>query len=243
VKVVASYPHDPQAYTQGLVLDDGGELLESTGRYGMSDLRRVEVTSGRVIRRTPLPKSWFGEGLALLPAGAVGEDGRGDAARLVQLTWREGVAALWDAVSFRRLGELSFSGEGWGLCWDDAGRRLVMSDGSDWLTFRDPSTFAPLDGVAVTLNGRPVRSLNELECVGGMVWANLYGSDDLVEIDPADGRVTAVVDASGLLNGEERRGVDVLNGIAFDAGDGTFLLTGKLWPKLFRVQMVAASTP
>lgn len=228
--VVATYPHDTGAYTQGLLLDAGGSLLESSGRYGVSDLRRVDLESGEVMRRVPLPENIFAEGLARLPAAG------GRPERLVQISWREGIALVWDAASFERLGEHRYQGEGWGLCHDAAGGRLVMSDGSSWLTFRDAESFSETGGVEAKLEGRPIGNLNELECVDGRVWANVYGSPSLVEIDLADGRVLATVDASGLLSAAEQQNVDVLNGIAHDPADGTFLLTGKLWPKLFRVR-------
>jgi len=228
--VVATYPHDTNAYTQGLLLDAGGSLLESSGRYGVSDLRRVDLESGEVMRRVPLPREIFAEGLARLPAAG------GQPERLVQISWREGIALVWDAASFERLGEHRYQGEGWGLCHDAAGDRLVMSDGSSWLTFRDPESFSETGGVEAKLEGRPIGNLNELECVDGRVWANVYGSESLVEIDLAEGRVTATVDASGLLDAGEQRGADVFNGIAHDPADGTFLVTGKLWPKLFRVR-------
>lgn len=230
-RVVATYPHDSGAYTQGLVFADG-TLLESTGRYGVSELRRVDLESGRVMRRVKLPDEHFGEGLALQPGGD------GDPDRLVQLTWRAGVAAIRDAATFERLGEHLYSGEGWGLCWDAAGDRFVMSDGTSRLSLRDGDTFAETGDVTVRLDGRPVGELNELECVGGRVYANVYGTEQIVEVDPASGAVTAIVHAEGLLAADERRGTDVLNGIAHDPADGTYLVTGKLWPKLFRVELV-----
>lgn len=232
-RVVATYPHDADAFTQGLIYD-AGTLLESSGRYGVSELRRVDLETGEVMRRVKLPDGLFAEGLARLPASG------GTPERLVQLTWREGVALVWDAGSFERLGEHRYEGDGWGLCHDAAGGRLVMSDGSAWLAFRDPETFSETGGVEVRLEGRPLAGLNELECVAGRVWANVFGSESLAEIDPADGRVVALADASGLLDAEEARRVDVLNGIAHDPEDGTFLLTGKLWPKLFRVRLEPA---
>jgi glutaminyl-peptide cyclotransferase len=236
VRVVARHPHDPEAFTQGLLLH-GGHLYESAGRYGQSSLRRVEIETGRVLAERPLPAEWFGEGLARVP----GEGGAGD--RLIQLTWQEGVAAVWRLDGLERTGEHRYSGEGWGLCHDLSvpGGRLVMSDGSPRLAFRDPETFAETGSVMVTLEGRPVRLLNELECVGGRVLANVLGSDQIVEIDPASGKVTAVIDASGLLTPEERFATDVLNGIAHDPADGTWLITGKLWPWLFRVEVVEGS--
>jgi glutamine cyclotransferase len=236
VQVVAKYPHDTEAFTQGLLLDpdDPGTLLESTGNYGRSELRRVDLASGEPMRRVELPDELFGEGLALVP----GSDGEGDL--LVQLTWREGVALLWDAATLERRGERAYSGEGWGLCYDAAGGRLVRSDGSPRLAFHDPGTFAETGGVDVTWRGRRAGGLNELECVGGRVWANLYGLDRLAEIDLSSGRVTALVDAAGLLTPADAARADVMNGIAHDPADDTFLLTGKWWPQVFRVRFVAA---
>ena len=220
VRVVATYPHDADAFTQGLLWHDG-TLYESTGQYGESTVRQVELATGRVLRQAALPRHLFGEGLALV----------GD--RLVQLTWQEGVALIWGLADFAPRGEHRYTGEGWGLCYD--GRRLVMSDGSARLTFRDPETFAVTGGVDVTVGGVPADRLNELECVEGAVYANVWRDQEIFRIDPSDGRVTAVIDASGLLTPTERRDADVLNGIAHRAETGTFLITGKLWPKLFEV--------
>lgn len=233
VEVVRSSPHDRRAFTEGLVLD-GGRLYESTGLYGSSELREVDRRTGRVRRLRRLPPSQFGEGLALVGS------------RLFQLTYREGVANVFDRATFRRVGTRRYRGEGWGLCYD--GSRLVQSDGSSWLTFRDPASFRVLGRVQVVVRGPAraraglaagtVRFLNELECVGARVYANVWHTDLIVEIDPATGRVTAVIDASGLLAEDERDGVDVLNGIAFAPERGTFLLTGKYWPRLFEVRFV-----
>lgn len=225
VQVVSIRPHDPEAYTQGLVLDRG-KLYESTGLYGVSSLREVDPQTGEVKRRVNLPQSFFAEGLAL-----VGE-------RLIQLTWQEGSAFVYDSARFERTAEHRYQGEGWGLCHD--GQRLVMSDGSDRLTFRDPQTFAPTGEVRVTAAGRPVHLLNELECVDGVVYANVWQTDDILRIDPGTGKVTAVIDASGLLTPGEASRADVLNGIAWDPAARTFLITGKLWPKMFEVRFVPA---
>jgi glutaminyl-peptide cyclotransferase len=225
VKVLSVRPHDPAAYTQGLVWDRG-TLYESAGLYGRSSLRQVDPRTGEVLRHADVPPRFFAEGLAL-----VGN-------RLVQLTWKEGVAFVYDALSFGRVGEFHYDGEGWGLC--DDGRRLVMSDGSDRLSFRDRGTFALLGGVDVRLDGRPAQQLNELECVGGAVYANVWRSDEILRIDPASGQVSALIDAGGLLDAAERAHADVLNGIAYDAAKKTFLITGKLWPKLFEVVFVPA---
>lgn len=226
-EVLTVIPHDREAFTQGLVWHDG-TLYESTGLYGRSSLREVDRFTGEVRRERRLDPSLFGEGLARV----------GD--RLIQLTWQQGIALVYDLPTFDRVGEHSYTGEGWGLCFD--GEQLVMTDGSSDLAFRDPETFAPLGRVAVTLNGRPVERLNELECVGDRVYANIWMTDLIVRIDPRTGRVDAVIDAAGLLAPEERWGTDVLNGIAYDQDNGTFLVTGKLWPKLFEVRFVPVSS-
>lgn len=234
VEVVERIPHDPQAFTQGLVLV-GGRLYESTGGYGASTLRELDPRTGAVRRSRRLPPRLFGEGLA-----AVGP-------RLVQLTWREGRALVWQASTLREQRSLRYRGEGWGLCFD--GRRLVQSDGSSRLVFRDPDTFARRGSVAVTLAGDagatlgvapgPVSRLNELECLRGKVYANVWQTDAIVRVDPRSGRVEAVIDASALPRPTANPFEDVLNGIAYEARRGTFLLTGKRWPWLYRVRVVA----
>lgn len=226
VEVLASYPHDAGAFTQGLVLDNGA-LYESTGLYGRSSLRQVELETGKVLRRVDLPPKLFGEGLAL----AGGE--------LIQLTWREGVALRWEPATFAKRGESKYDGEGWGLCFD--GKELVQSDGSNRLVFRDPASFAVTRQLAVTMQGRPVNALNELECVGDLIYANVWQTDRIVAIAALNGRVREQIDATGLLSPEERAhigGDAILNGIAYDPRTQTYLLTGKLWPKLFRVRFV-----
>jgi len=224
VRVRGEFPHARDAYTQGLLWHQG-KLYESTGQYGQSSLRRVDLASGVVEQRWDLPDDLFAEGLARV----------GD--RLIQLTWHAGLAKVYSRQDFTPVGEYSYLGEGWGLCHD--GARLVMSDGSDRLSFRDPKTFAVLGEIRVTLRGRPLSRLNELECVEGAVWANVWTTDLIVRIDPDSGQVTATVDASGLLSPEESRNTEVLNGIAYRTEKGTFLLTGKYWPKLFEVEFVA----
>lgn len=221
--VLGEVPHDPSAFTQGLELAPGGAALyEGTGLEGRSELRELDPATGALRRAAPLPNGWFGEGITV------------DGDRIWQLTWKDGVALEWDRATFRLLRTVPMTGEGWGLCRD--GERLVRSDGSDRLRFHDPSTFAETGGVDVTLDGSAVPNLNELECVNGQVWANLWQSDRIVRIDPASGQVTAVVDASGLLTPEQRQRADVLNGIAALGGD-EYLLTGKLWPTMFRVRL------
>ena len=223
--VLGEVGHDPSAFTQGLELAPGGAALyEGTGLAGRSQLRELDPATGAVRRAVPVPNGWFGEGITV----------SGD--RIWQLTWTDGVALEWDRASLRLLRTVPMSGEGWGLCRD--GDRLVRSDGSARLRFHDPSTFAETGGVDVTLDGSPVPDLNELECVDGQVWANVWQSDRIMRIDRASGRVTAVVDASGLLTPEQRQHTDVLNGIAA-LGGGEYLLTGKLWPTMFRVRFPA----
>jgi glutamine cyclotransferase len=223
-RVVKVYPHDARAFTQGLVYFDG-LLYESTGLLGRSSIRRVGFDSGAVEAEVSLDPPIFGEGLA-----RVGDE-------LIQLTWKNGQALVWKLSNLERLREHTYPGEGWGLCYD--GKRLVMSDGSDRLVFRDPGTFAEEGSVRVVRAGQPVRQLNELECVDNLVYANVWGSDYIARIDVASGEVTGWIDASGLLNASERADTDVLNGIAYVPERGTFLITGKLWPSLFEVKFVA----
>jgi glutamine cyclotransferase len=225
VEVLARHPHDTGAFTEGLAVADG-RLFESTGLTGQSTVREVDLASGRVLQRAALPPSYFGEGLA-----DVGDE-------LVQLTWQDGVALVWDRDRLQERRRLPFTGEGWGLCFDPTGGRLVQSDGTATLIFRDPVTFAELGRVAVTREGKPLDRLNELECSDDGVWANVWKTDSIVRIDPASGRVTAVFDASGLRPADADR-EDVLNGIARQA-DGTWLVTGKRWPTLYVARFVPA---
>lgn len=225
VEVVARYPHDPQAFTQGLVLD-GSVLYESTGLEGRSSLRRVDLATGRVLQRSTQPAPVFSEGLAVVGS------------HLVQLTWKNGVAFQYDKKTFQRTREWSYAREGWGACYD--GRDLVTSDGSAHLAFRDPATLEVRRDQPVRLRGVMVPDLNELECVDASIYANVWNTDTIVLIDARTGTVTALIDAAGLLSPSERLRTDVLNGIAYDPATKTFLITGKLWPTLFRVRFVPA---
>lgn len=222
VEVIRVLPHDPEAFTQGLLWWNGS-LWESTGQYRTSEVRRLDPETGEVLQRTGLTPDLFGEGLARV----------GDV--LYQLTWREGVALRWKLPDLTPAGRLSYVGEGWGLCYD--GEHLVWSDGSSMLRFVRPEDFSVVRELRVTLEGKPLQSLNELECVGDRIWANVWTTDYLAEIDPATGRVDTLVDASGLLTREERFQTDVLNGIAYHPESGHFFLTGKLWPKMFEVRL------
>ncbi|MGH4014423.1 MAG: glutaminyl-peptide cyclotransferase [Pseudonocardiaceae bacterium] len=224
VQVLATLPHDETMYTQGLEIADG-VLYEGSGRVGQSRVRAMELSApGSVLQETTLPAPLFGEGITV--AGT----------RLWQLTWTDGMAIERDPETLAERRRVPYQGEGWGLCHD--GDRLVMSDGSDRLTFRDPVTFARTGQVAVRLDGEPVRQLNELECAGAAVWANVYLTDRILRIDPATGSVTGEVDAAGLLSAPQRATADVLNGIAAIPGTDEFLITGKNWPALFRVRFV-----
>ncbi len=223
-QVLAEIPHDTTAATQGLEIS-GSTLLEGTGVAGASRLRELDPAGGEVLRSAPLPDGASGQGITVVD----GPDGR----RVWQLTWQDGVAYEWDLDTLTVVQEVPVDGEGWGLCAD--GDRLLRSDGTSRLRFHDPVTFAETGGVDVTLNGTPVENLNELECVDGQVWANVYPSDEIVRIDPSDGAVTGIVEASGLLSIRVRNDSGILNGIAH-VGDGEFLITGRQWPTTFRVR-------
>lgn len=218
VRVHRTIPHDESAFTQGLLWWNG-RLYESTGLRGASTVRRLHPGTGEVEQQAALPVFFFGEGLARANG------------RLVMLTWQAEQAFVFGIDDFAPLGRKRYQGEGWGLCHD--GRRFVMSDGTDRLTFRDSDAFAATGTLAVTLEGQPLSRLNELECVGDAVYANVFGADFIVRIDAASGRVTARIDARGLLDAEAARRADVLNGIAYDPAAKRFYLTGKRWPWLF----------
>lgn len=224
-EVLAVLPHDPSAYTQGLLFYNG-HLYESTGLYGRSELRRVDPASGAVLARVPLAQRYFGEGLARV----------GD--QLIQLTWGERTALRYDLHTFALLDRHTYEGEGWGLCFD--GRHLYRSDGGSTLVLHDPVTFAVVGTLPVTDAKRPVNHLNELACVGEQIYANVFLTDHIVRIDKQSGRVTAHIDAGHLLPPHERALLPtdaVLNGIAFDPLEMVFYLTGKRWPKMFKVRL------
>jgi len=227
-RVLNTYPHDTDSYTQGLLLQDG-VLLESAGLYGESDLRRVDLKTGEVLQQADLDATYFAEGLALV------DD------RLIQITWQEGKAFVWDATTFEPQKTFDYTGEGWGLCYD--GDTLWMTDGSDGLFARDPQTFEVIERKSVTLQGQVVSNLNELECVGDSIYANVYLTDAIVRIDKASGIITGLVYAAGLLSESELAALksgEVLNGIAYVPDSETFYITGKHWPKLFEVTFVVA---
>jgi len=220
-RVVNRYPHDPTAFTQGLVIQDG-VLYESTGLVGESSLRRVELETGRVLAQQAVAAPLFAEGLTAWRD------------QLIQLTWQAGQAFVYDRETFEHLRTFQYAGEGWGLTHD--GTRLILSDGTEHLRFLDPETFEETGRIMVTDRGTAVSQLNELEFVRGEIYANVWQSDRIARISPETGAVTGWIDLTGLLPQSERAGIDsVLNGIAFDAGQNRLFVTGKLWPTLFEI--------
>jgi glutamine cyclotransferase len=227
-RVLAVHPHDPDAFTQGLLIHDG-RMFESTGQYGRSTVREVDWRTGRIVRQKPLPSSYFGEGL-------VWSNGR-----LIQLTWKRGRALVWDPDRLELIGSFAYQGQGWGLTSD--GRRLFRSDGSDRLIIHDPDTFQEIGRLRVTAGGEPVRRLNELEYIDGRIWANVWQTDRLARIDPDTGEVLDWVDLGGLMDSVPYAGrIDCLNGIAHDPETGRLLVTGKYWPRLFEIELAPPSS-
>jgi glutaminyl-peptide cyclotransferase len=228
-KVVRSYPHDPQAFTQGLTYHQG-VLYEGTGLHGRSSIRKVRLETGEVLQIRHLDKQYFGEGIAIW------EDS------LIQLTWQSGIGFVYDLETFEPRRTFTYPGEGWGLTHD--GTRLIMSDGSETGTLRllDPRTFRETGRLTVRDGSRPVEGLNELEFVKGEIFANVWNTDRIARISPATGQVTGWIDLRGLLDPREAAGVDVLNGIAYDAAKDRLFVTGKLWPRLFEIQIVPRRT-
>jgi glutamine cyclotransferase len=222
VRVIAAYPHDPSAFTQGLVVY-GGKLLESTGQYGYSSLRRVESSTGRVEQLLPLDATYFGEGIAVL------DD------RVYQVTWQNGVGFVYDARTFALERTFRYNGEGWGLTAD--GTHLILSDGTPTLRFLDPQSMSVVRQVTVTDGQIPVVRINELEYVEGEVWANIWYADRIARIAPSSGEVLGWIDLSALYPRSERRDDDVLNGIAYDPPTQRLFVTGKNWPQLFELEI------
>ena len=208
--------HDSDAYTQGLEFYQG-RLFESTGKYGNSTLREVNLSTGEVIRSIDLNASEFGEGMTF-----VGDE-------IIQLTWKEGVAYRYDMETFQVIANYSYEGEGWGLAYD--GNHLIMSDGSDVLQFRNASTFELVSTLNVTLNNESLNRINELEMVNGLLMANIYQTEEIVAIDLVSGVVVEHIDASGL----KPAGGEVLNGIAFDSTTQSLWITGKYWSRMYNV--------
>ncbi len=232
-QVVARHPHDPASFTQGFVFTDEATLAESAGGYGTSEVRLVDPDTGTVRLRAAVPTDRFAEGLAL----------RADEGELVQLTWREGVAMRWSASDLAPAGETSYQGEGWGLTEDPTSGALLSTDGSPLLSRRDPVTFEVISAVTVRRSGQPVADLNEIEWVDGVVWANVWQTDEILRIDPSTGDVTGVLDLAAL-NPSTGDPEAVLNGIAHRPGDppNRLWVTGKRWPEVFVVDVSEAGT-
>lgn len=224
-EIVRKYPHDAEAYTQGLIFHDG-VLYESTGMEGRSSIRRVDLETGQVLAKRDLAQRYFGEGIAIV----------GDL--VYQLTWRSGEAFVYSVPGLEPRGSFRYYGEGWGLTTD--GTSLIMSNGSHRLQFIDPKDFSVTRTVDVRSAGSRVSQLNELEWVKGEIWANVYMTDQIARIDPGTGEVVGWIDLAGILTRSERTGrEDVLNGIAYDAAGDRIFVTGKLWPRLFEIRLKA----
>lgn len=223
-RILHTYPHDPNAYTQGLIFEDG-HFYESTGINGRSSLREVDPQTGHVIREYDLPSQYFGEGLT--------DWGN----TLVQITWKSHTGFVYDRATFRLLRTFHYAGEGWGLTHD--ARYLILSDGTSTLRFLDPDSFDQVRTVTVTDHGKPVQRINELEYIDGEIYANIWFSNKIARISPETGRVLGWIDLAGILPVVELRSNDaVLNGIAWDAADKRLFVTGKLWPKLFEIRVI-----
>jgi glutamine cyclotransferase len=224
VRVVATFPHDPSAFTQGLTIHNG-RLYEGTGQYGSSSIRRVNLTSGQVEQLMPLPPTYFGEGIAVLGN------------RAYQLTWQNETGVIYDLESLRILQVFQYEGEGWGLTHDD--RHLIVSDGTARLQFWDPDSLATIRQLNVQDRGTPVTRLNELEYIEGEIWANVWYQDRIARISPATGDVLGWIDLGGLYSEPTRGSEDVLNGIAYDRDADRVFVTGKNWPHLYEIELTA----
>ncbi len=223
-RVIATYPHDPTAFTEGLEYHDG-VLYESTGLNGMSSVRTVNLATGAILHSQPLSSLYFGEGITIFGK------------RLYQLTYTSGIAFVRDPKTFEQVNSFHYSGEGWAMTHDP--KRLIMSDGTSSLRFLDPDTFRELMRLPVKDGLRAVANVNELEYIEGEIWANVWTTDLIARIDPRTGKVNSWVDLSGLLKPADRKpDTDVLNGIAYDAQRKRVFVTGKRWPKLFQIQVL-----
>ena len=223
-RVVHVYPHDPEAFTQGLVYLDGF-LYEGTGLNGRSSIRKVRLENGEVLQIQAIDSQYFGEGIVV----------KGDT--IYELTWQSEIGFLYDRATFQRKGTFSYRGEGWGLTHD--GQSLIMSDGTHRIRYLDPSTLQTTRTISVFDKGAPVDKLNELEYIDGEIYANIWQTDRIVRIEPKSGKILGWIDLTGLLQMQDRLGEeDVLNGIAYDAAGKRLFVTGKMWPKLFEIEIV-----
>ena len=221
--IVATYPHDPTAFTEGLYFEKGA-LFESTGLEGQSVIREVRLKDGKVLRETAIPAQYFGEGIVAWGG------------KILSLTWQDGIGMIWDRKTLRQTGSFRYPGEGWALTHN--GRKIIMSDGTPVLRFLDPKTLEVTRRVSVTADGHPVPRLNELEYVKGEIFANIWLTDRIARIDPASGKVTGWIDLSALSRASGRRNAnDVANGIAWDAAKDRLFVTGKNWPVLYEIRL------
>ncbi|UCE73505.1 MAG: glutaminyl-peptide cyclotransferase [Methanomassiliicoccales archaeon] len=224
-KVINIYPHDRNAFTQGLVFRNGF-LYEGTGINGYSTLRKVELETGKILQIHKLPAQFFGEGVTIYGN------------KMIQLTWRSRVGFIYDQESFTLCHKFYYETEGWGITHDE--KRLIMSDGTQTLYFLDPETFEEIGRIEVYDKDGPVTRLNELEYIQGKIYANVWQTDRIAQIAPQTGQVIGWIELKGLLNPEDRRyPVDVLNGIAYDAENDRLFVTGKLWPKVFEIELIS----
>jgi len=220
--VVAEYPHDSAAFTQGLEFVNG-RLYESTGLYGQSSLRENDLETGNVLRREKVLDKYFAEGLTVIGN------------KIYQLTWQSGIGFIYDRETFALLDEFAYTTEGWGMTYN--GQHVIMSDGTDQLYFYTPEEFILVKIISVTRSGEPQDMLNELEFINQSIFANIWKSDEVVRIDPETGEISHVIDFSGLLSPEDSGEADVLNGIAYDSQNDRLFVTGKWWPKIFHVEL------
>ena len=227
-QVVNSYPHDKAAFTEGLQFIDGA-MYESTGMEGTSWVRRYDLATGAVQAEHVIDKQYFGEGSVVL------------ADKIVSVTWKNQKGFIYDRATLAPKGEFTYEGEGWGMTTD--GQKVFMSDGTSAIRVMDSATLAETGEIKVTMNGRPVDQLNELEFIKGEIWANVFQTDRILRIDPATGKVNSVVYLANLLSPQDRQGVDVLNGIAYDATGDRIFVTGKYWPKIFEIKLVDPAAP
>jgi glutaminyl-peptide cyclotransferase len=221
-RIVHTYPHDPDAFTQGLQYVDGF-LYEGTGLNGRSSIRKVRLETGEVLQRRDVARAYFGEGITVWKS------------EIIELTWQSNIAFVYDKATFMPRRTFKYKGEGWGLTAD--GTSLIMSDGSDELRLLDPATFAERRRIKVTAAGRPLRNLNELEYMKGEILANVWTTSAIARIDASTGRVTGYINLDGLLTPAEQAKVDVLNGIAYDDQHDRLFVTGKLWPTVFEIRI------
>ena len=222
-QIVNIWPHDSNAFTQGLILMDG-KLLESTGQEGRSSLRSVEVETGRILKKVTVPEPYFAEGIAVLNG------------KVYQLTWQHQLGFIYDSQTLEKVGQFNYSGEGWGLTTD--GKSLILSDGSNRLKFIDPSNFQVTKTINVQDGATPIRDLNELEFVQGEIYANIWHNDKIAIINPQNGHVNSWLDLTGLMPREQLQDPEaVLNGIAYDQANNKLFVTGKLWPRLFEIRV------